>query len=88
MTWFKSGKEVTNEGTTITYTLAGAVDITVESRKRHIPHANGIGTWDHTTYCVLSNGKVLVLKSSLRDAKEYAEDYVIKRNMRPKEGTA
>ena len=45
----------------------------IESRKRHIPHANGMGMWDHTTYWVLKDGKELVEKHSLADAKEYAE---------------
>lgn len=32
-----------------------------------------VGTWDHTSYFVIQNGKELVEKMSLRDAKEYAE---------------
>lgn len=68
----KIGKTVTTKGTTITYQGVGT-DITIESRKRHIPHANGVGTWDHTSYFVLMNGEELAEKMSLRDAKEYAE---------------
>jgi len=45
----------------------------IESRRRHIPHADGVGTWDHTTYFVIQNGTELVEKQTLRDAKEYAE---------------
>lgn len=71
--WIKTGKVVNEEGTTITYKGKGT-DVTIESRKRHIPHANGIGTWDYTSYFVLKNGKEMIEMHSLRDAKEYAEE--------------
>lgn len=71
--WFRTGRKVSAEGTTILYTSA-ATDYQIQSRKRHIPHANGRpGTWDHTSYFVLQNGKELVEKHSLADAKEYVE---------------
>ena len=70
--WEKIGRVINDEGTTITYRLPGT-DLTIESRKRHIPHANGIGTWDHTTYWVLKSDREVVQKYSLADAKEYAE---------------
>lgn len=70
--WIKAGKTVSAEGTTITYEAYGT-PVTVESRKRHIPHANGNGTWDHTTYHVLKNGEEVEQRYSLRSAKEYAE---------------
>ena len=76
--WIKTVKTVSAEGTTITYRRlpnTDNTDITIESRKRHIPHANGIGTWDHTSYFVLKDGKELVEKYSLADAKEYAEEH-------------
>ena len=47
--WTKTGREVNQEGTTITYSAEGT-DLTIESRKRHIPHASRSGYWDHTTY--------------------------------------
>lgn len=73
MSWVKIGKEITSEGSTITYARLGT-DFTIESRKRHIKHAGGRpGTWDHTTYFVLEAGKELVEKYSLTDAKEYAD---------------
>ena len=72
ISWEKTGKTVTSEGTTVIYEGVGT-DITIESRKRHIPHANGIGTWDHTSYFVLMDGKVVAEKQSLKAAKEYAE---------------
>lgn len=70
--WIKTGREVNADGTTITYSGEGT-GLTIESRKRHIPHANRRGTWDHTTYCVLKNGQELTQKFSLKDAKEFAE---------------
>lgn len=45
MNWRKMGRTVSDDGTTITY-WADNAPITIESRKRHIPHANGVpGTW-------------------------------------------
>lgn len=70
--WIKTGKRVSQEGTTITYSGIDT-DITIESRKRHIPHANRAGTWDHTSYFVLKSGQEIVEKQSLTDAKRYAE---------------
>ena len=70
--WKKTGKTVNKEGTTIRYELPGTV-LAIESRKRHIEHANGIGTWDHTTYFVIVDGEAIKECYSLKDAKEYAE---------------
>lgn len=73
ITWMRIGKAVSAVGSTIIY--AGLnTNLYIESRKRHIPHANRIGTWDHTVYVVLKGEKELVTKNSLRDAKEYAEE--------------
>ena len=68
------GKTVSKEGTTITY-WADNMPITIESRRRHIPHANGIGTWDHTSYFVLWKGHEVKEFNSLKDAKVFAEKY-------------
>lgn len=70
--WIKEGRTVSPRGTTNTYRLVGTM-YSVESRKRQIPHANGSGTWLHTSYFVLRDGRQLVEKYSLKDAKEYAE---------------
>lgn len=80
LTWKKTGRTVTAAGTDILYEMAGAENtgVTIESRKRHIPHANGSGTWDHTTYHVLKDGRELSTKYSLRDAKKYAEALINK----------
>lgn len=70
--WIKTGRTVSKEGSTVIYSGAGT-DLTIESRKRHIPHANRSGTWDHTSYFILRNGEEIAEKWSLKDAKEYAE---------------
>lgn len=70
--WERMAKEVTEAGTTIVYNAVGC-PLEIQSRKRHIPHANGCGTWDHTTYYVMFNGYDLKEFYSLKDAKEYAE---------------
>lgn len=54
------------------------VRVTVESRKRPIPHSNGVGTWDLTTYFVIRDGADVVEKYSLTDAKEAAEEMLRK----------
>ena len=72
--WKKTGKTVNDEGTTITYSSGTAY--TIESRKRHIPHANGIGTWDHTTYHILKDGVEVGKQYSLSDAKYLAENMI------------
>ena len=72
MKWTKTGKTVTADGTTIEY--SNGTGITIESRKRKIPHSNGKpGTWDHTSYFVLADGKTIIERHSLKDAKESAE---------------
>ncbi len=75
MKWIKTGRTVNAEGTDIIYEPAGAEKsgITIESRKRHIPHANRGGTWDHTTYHVIQGSNELVTRYSLKDAKEFAD---------------
>lgn len=72
--WAKIEKTVNSDGTTITYKGEGT-SLLIQSRKRHIPHANGVGTWDHTTYWVLDNGKEVKQRYTLKDAKEFAETY-------------
>ena len=79
MKWIRTGKTVGPEGTTIIYEGHRA-GIRIESRKRHIPHANGSGTWDHTTYFVVVDGVDLKERYSLADAKEWAEDYLDKKS--------
>ena len=73
ITWTKGRKTVNEEGTTLPYYGLGT-NLTIESRKRHIPHAGGReGTWDHTTYWLLEGSRPVKEFWSLKDAKEYAE---------------
>ncbi len=80
-TWAKTGRTVTPEGTTITYTDLRETGLTIESRKRHIPHANVSGTWDHTTYWVLRDGEELAEHWTLAGAKVWADRYAIERGL-------
>lgn len=72
MEWKKIDRSENADGTTITYKAEGTPFI-IQSRKRHIPHANGSGTWDHTTYVVMANGYEIATKQRLADAKAIAE---------------
>lgn len=80
-TWAKTGRTVGPDGTTITYTDLRETGLTIESRKRHIPHANGSGTWDHTTYWVLRDGEELAEHWTLAGAKVWADRYAIERGL-------
>ncbi len=81
MTWEKVSKRTGTEGTTITYRLQSAPQYEIESQKRHIPHANGSGTWDHTSYVVLYHGLKVAEKMRLSDAKDYAERMLTKEDV-------
>ena len=74
--WVRTERRVSKKGTDNVYEpRTPGTGFQIESRKRHIPHANGRpGTWDHTSYFVLQYGKELVEKQSLTDAKEYVEE--------------
>ena len=72
MVWTKTGRTVNEGCATVTYAAEGT-PYTIESRKRPIPHANGRGSWDYTSYFVLKNGEELMEKQRLGDAKEFAE---------------
>lgn len=71
--WKKVGKTETENGTTITYEseLPG---VKIESRLRHIPHANGVGTWDHTSYFVVTKDGTAKECWTLKNAKKMAEE--------------
>ena len=74
--WIKAARTVSPEGTTILYRYTGT-PYCVESRKRHIPHANGrSGTWDYTYYIVIKDGEEVAQMSTLRDAKQFVEQEV------------
>ena len=73
--WTRVAKIEFSEGRTVVYRLDNTPGpmLTVESRLRHIPHSNRGGTWDHTSYFVLMDGKEIAEKWTLQSAKEYAE---------------
>ena len=73
--WETTSREISEEGTTITYSGVGT-HLTIESRKRHIQHANRSGTWDYTSYFVLFDDVELIEKNTLKEAKEYAEKQI------------
>lgn len=83
MNWARTAKMTGPEGTTITYTDMRETGLTIESRKRHIPHANGSGTWDHTSYWILRDGEELKECYTLKAAKEWANRYAIERGLIP-----
>ena len=76
MVWEKIERTVNSEGTTITYAAEGTnTMLIVQSRKRHIEHANSVGTWDFTTYHVIIRGKeIQKIFHRMAEAKAYAED--------------
>lgn len=71
--WLRTGKVVDDEGTTVIYSNEAYPDYTIESRKRHIPHSNWVGTWDHTTYHVLLAGAEVKQMYSVRSCMEWVE---------------
>lgn len=74
--WLKNGRYVSSKGTTIIYSCwldCEDTGITIESRKRHIPHAARPGTWDYTSYFVILGEEELIEKQTLTEAKKYAE---------------
>lgn len=74
MDWIKTGRTVKANGeSTVVYTAKGAEWLTIESRKRAIPHANGVGFWMHTSFWVRVNGQDVKQRFSLKDAKAWAE---------------
>lgn len=70
--WVRFDIVENEEGTTITY-ISDDTPFGIESRKRHIPHANRSGYWDHTTYVVTCRGFDVKTFNSLKDAKEWVE---------------
>ena len=69
-TWQKSGKIIRHDVTVIFYECAD-VPYTIESRRKQIQHANGYpGTWEHTSYFVVKDGKDIKEFQTLKDASE------------------
>ena len=75
MKWEKISRTVSEEGTTIVYRGQDPL-VTVESRKRRVPHAFGSsksGTYDVTTFHVCVGGVPVHESTRLTDAIAYAE---------------
>ncbi len=72
MIWKKESRTVSKDGTIIGYRY-GDTDYCVESRKKHIPHANGSGYWDHTSYFVIVGKEEFSEHFTLSQAKATAE---------------
>lgn len=74
MNWTKASVAIKANGEkAITYVPLETNRIRIESRKSKIPHANGVGTWEHTFYYVIENGKDVKQCSTLKEAKAFAE---------------
>ena len=52
LTWRKVGKVPHPDGNWIVYQAEENPSWTITSWRHPIPHANGVGSWDHTTYLV------------------------------------
>lgn len=74
--WEKAAKTVRGDGTTVILYQGIGTACAIESRKEQIPHANRPGSWSHTTYAVLKDGKQITTRSTLKDAKELAEELI------------
>ena len=71
--WEKTGRVVMGNGEATIFYESKDGRWKIESRKKAIPHANGVGYWFHTTYVVIDEYGMEHEKHSLRDAKEEAE---------------
>lgn len=72
----KIDKAIMADCTTITYkaTRDDGLVVHIQSRKRSIPHANRIGTWEHTTYFVIYDRGLRDKEfQTLKAAKEWAD---------------
>lgn len=79
MKWEKTGRSVLGNGETTNYYESDNGQYLIESRKRAIPHANGIGSWMHTSYWLINADNLCDQKEffSLKDAKDAAEKKVM-----------
>lgn len=72
--WERTGKRVSVTGETVNCYRAKGTALSIESRKRMIPHAGRGGYWAHTSYFVLdADGRELAEKQRLSDAQAFAE---------------
>lgn len=71
--WTKQSKTTDEDGTRIVYDGEGT-DFVIISDKRHIPHANREGFWDHTIYILhdIVDSRTEVFQT-MKEAKAFAE---------------
>lgn len=75
MKWMNMGKEIKASGERTTFYCDKSGRFTIESRKRLVPHANGVGGWMFTSYWLIDNNEGTEKQYyRLADAKEAAEE--------------
>ena len=77
MVWKKISQVVGSEGRILAYGVKGYDNIRIESRKRRIPHSNGVGGWFYTSYFVVTEDGREIEKYTLKDAKTVAEKMIL-----------
>ncbi len=72
--WRRIGRETGPEGTRVIYEAHEDPQWTIVSWRHPIPHANGVGTWDHTTYLVYYGSSLVHREeTTLINAKRWVE---------------
>ena len=73
MNWKKWGRIVRADGSVTVIYHSDTDGLKIESRRRPIPHANGVGYWMYTSYYLIQPDGSEKEYHSLKDAKEAAE---------------
>ncbi len=73
MLWRAAAREKYEDGSAMVRYEAEGCAYAIESRRRPIRHANGIGSWLYTSYWLISTDGTEKEFHSLQDAKEAAE---------------
>ena len=72
--WEKTGRFIRPDCTALQYRADGT-RVVIESRTKKIPHANGEGTWEHTSYFVVMPNGMEHEFWRLQDAKKAVENW-------------
>lgn len=80
MKWIKTGRSIHGDGSAETRYEAAGTGFMIESRKRPIPHANGIGSWMYTSFFLIFPDGHEKKYNRLSDAKEVAESFMKEMN--------
>jgi len=80
MNWIKTSRTVHADGSAETRYEAAGTCYAVESRKRPIPHANGVGSWMYTSFFLIFPDGHEKKYNRLSDAKEAAESFMKEMN--------